>query len=57
MAMVRYLDGVAGLVEGSEIHVVFDVLLDRSEVVEVILLGRLAGEHVERGGAETTHGM
>ena len=55
--MVRYLDGVAGLVERSEIHVVFDVLLDRSEVVEVILLGRLAGEHVERGGAETTHGM
>lgn len=55
--MVRYLDGVAGLVEGSEVHVVFDVLLDRSEVVEVILLGRLAGEHVERGGAETTHGM
>lgn len=55
--MVGYLDRVAGLVERSEVYVVFDVLLDRSEVIEVVLLGRVASEHMERGGAETTHGM
>lgn len=55
--MIGYLDRVAGLVEGSEVHVVFDVLLDRGEVIEVVLLGRVASEHVERGGAKATHGM
>lgn len=55
--MVGYLDGVAGLVERSEVYVVFDVLLDRSEVIEIFLLGRVAREHMERGGAETAHGM
>lgn len=55
--MVGYLDGVAGLVERSEVYIVFDVLLDRSEVIEIFLLGRVAREHMERGGAKTTHGM
>ena len=55
--MVGYLDGVAGLVERSEVYIVFDVLLDRSEVIEIFLLGRVAREHMERGGAETAHGM
>lgn len=55
--MVGYLDGVAGLVERREVYVVFDVLLDRSEVIEIILLGRVASEHMERGGAKTAHRM